>query len=432
MHYTIIIPSKFVNIYLNLGGVMSILAQCPICGRRQSLKNKKCKCGQNLDTAKKSQRIRYWINYRVDGKQLRESVGFSIVEARDSESKRRSQKAEGRGHEILEKMAEERLTFRDLSDWFLPMEKTRFETEGKKEYPRTKACLKRFNEEFGDCLIRNVGLEDLHNYRAKRKMEGISKRTIDYQIGVAKKMIKTAWYANKVSGRTVKLFDALKKMLHAGENARANARSIDDYLAIYDNLPMHLRYLFDFSLFTGMRPGEIIPIPIGKNTTNGLTRDQLDFKNRMIILKPEDTKTNKRRNIPITREILDILRQIPTNLKSRYVFTYKGKSFHNIRGSIRRACKKAGVPYGMRVKDGFVFRDLRSTCKTLMARAGIDIVYRDALLGHEQRGMDRHYMSPNFEKDLRRSMEQWTLWLACEIENNKNPKKEFVDQTVDQ
>jgi integrase len=86
----------------------------------------------------------------------------------------------------------------------------------------------------------------------------------------------------------------------------------------------------------------------------------------------------------------------------------------------------------MRVKDGFVFRDLRSTCKTLMARAGIDIVYRDALLGHVQRGMDRHYMDPDFEKDLRRSMEKWTLWLACEIEINRIPKKEFVDQIVDQ
>ena len=245
-------------------------------------------------------------------------------------------------------------------------------------------------------------------------------------------MIKTAWYANKVSGRTVKLFDSLKKMLHAGENARASARSIDDYLAIYEKLPIHLRHLFDFALFTGMRPGEIVPIPFGNSTTKGLTRDQLDFKNDIIILKADHTKTNKARNIPMTKEILDILRRIPTDLRSLHIFTFKGKAFHNMRGSVRRACDKAGIPYGMRVEGGFVFRDLRSTCKTLIARAGIDIVYRDALLGHAQRGMDRHYMSPDFEKDLRRSMAKWTSWLACEIENTRNPKKVFVDQTVDQ
>ena len=181
-----------------------------------------------------------------------------------------------------------------------------------------------------------------------------------------------------------------------------------------------------------MRPGEMVPIPFGDSATKGLTRDHLDFKNDMIILKSDDTKTSRAHNIPMTKEILDILRRIPTDLRSRHVFTYKGKAFHNIRGSVRKACDKAGIPYGMRVKDGFVFRDLRSTCKTLMARAEIDIVYRDALLGHVQKGMDRHYMNPDFEKDLRRSMDQWTSWLKNEFEKKRDLKKVIVDQTVDQ
>ena len=85
-----------------------------------------------------------------------------------------------------------------------------------------------------------------------------------------------------------------------------------------------------------MRPGEITHVPSGGTTTKGLTRDHLDFKKRMIILKPEDTKTKIGRNIPITDEILEILRRIPTDLRTRHLFSYKGKAYHDIRGSVRK------------------------------------------------------------------------------------------------
>ena len=55
---------------------MAILAECPICHKKQSTKNKKCSCGLALDEAKKAKKVRYWISYRMpDGKQRRESVG---------------------------------------------------------------------------------------------------------------------------------------------------------------------------------------------------------------------------------------------------------------------------------------------------------------------------------------------------------------------
>lgn len=60
---------------------MGILQECPICRKKQSNKIKNCSCGENLEKAKRSKRVRYWINYRINGKQRRESVGFSITEA---------------------------------------------------------------------------------------------------------------------------------------------------------------------------------------------------------------------------------------------------------------------------------------------------------------------------------------------------------------
>jgi len=65
---------------------MSILAECPICHKKQSNKNRMCACGADLFKAKTSKRVRYWISFRMpDGTQKRESVGFSIEEARDAD-----------------------------------------------------------------------------------------------------------------------------------------------------------------------------------------------------------------------------------------------------------------------------------------------------------------------------------------------------------
>ena len=75
---------------------MAILAECPICHRKQAAKNKLCSCGEDLVKAKRSKRVKYWISYRLpDGKQRRESVdaykdlnGYSIEDANKAHSKR--------------------------------------------------------------------------------------------------------------------------------------------------------------------------------------------------------------------------------------------------------------------------------------------------------------------------------------------------------
>lgn len=79
---------------------MAILAECPTCRRKQATKNKVCKCGESLDKAKKSRKVRYWITYRLPGgKQRKEAVAsfadlnpYSIEDARTAEAKRRVHK----------------------------------------------------------------------------------------------------------------------------------------------------------------------------------------------------------------------------------------------------------------------------------------------------------------------------------------------------
>src|SRR5512143_3376217 len=102
---------------------MSILAECPICHTKEKVTNKQCPCGEDLDKAKKSGKLNFWITYRIPrGKegdkylydQRRELVGTSIKEARDADGKRKSQKRENRSFDMK---PESKMTFEELTQW---------------------------------------------------------------------------------------------------------------------------------------------------------------------------------------------------------------------------------------------------------------------------------------------------------------------------
>ena len=70
---------------------MTVLAECPICHRRGSLRKKTCKCGQNMDKAKKNKRVKYWVVNRIPGttKIVWESHGDSLENARAADAEKK-------------------------------------------------------------------------------------------------------------------------------------------------------------------------------------------------------------------------------------------------------------------------------------------------------------------------------------------------------
>jgi len=399
---------------------MAILAECPTCHRKQATRNKVCKCGENMDRAKKSRRVRYWIQYRLDGgRQKKEYVGKSIEKARTADAARRTQKRENKLEDMLDILAEGRKTFAQLGEWYLELERVRYEAQGKKSLRRKRDCIKNFNAVFGDRIVKAIALQDLEAYRLMRLQAGISRRTMDYEMGEAKRMVNLAFDSNMVSGKTVRVFKRVGKLTEPGGNVRKRVLELEAYVRLREHLPPHVRPLFDLALYTGMRPGELIPVNRANKQegTRGLTWDRVDFKRRLIHLRAEDTKTGEARDVPVTDEILGVLQKIPRDMRSRYVFTFLGRPLSDIRGGVKNACKAAGIPYGMKRAGGFVFRDLRTTADTLMVRAGVPDVYRRTLLGHKQWGMDRHYVHPDFERDLREALAGYTSWLRQQLQD---------------
>jgi len=381
---------------------MAILAECPYCHRRQAVKNRQCVgCGQDLIKTKRAKKVRYWIAYRVNGKQRWEYVGLSIEEARAAEGKRKAQKFENPA--ILEKVPAERMTFNELAAWYLDLPSVKKLAS----YYRIRQALKAFNKMLGERIISSIKPMDLEAYQHKREQEGRAPATIDMEISIAKTMVTKAFDNDLVDGRTVKAFRKLKRKLRRGANARRRTLSVSEYIRLLNVAPPHLRAFLILAVNTGMRLGEL----------RSLKWSHIDREKRCIRLSADLTKENRPKVIPINHHVRRVLAEIPQALHHDFVLTYRGKPIVNVGGvkeSFKIACQWAGIEQGRDVAGGLIFHDLRRTVKTNMVNAGVDRVHRDIILGHSLLGMDIHYMAPS-EEDLHRAMGVYTEWLNAQI-----------------
>jgi len=404
---------------------MAILAECPFCRNKLAAKNKVCKCGADLDKAKRSKKIKYWISYRIPVgkdkggktlyKQRRQPIGKSIEKARDADGKRRVQKRENR---IFDMLPESKMTFQELTDWYLDLKTVK----KLKSFTRIKQALNNFNQTFANMIVGNIKPVYLENYQEDRESQGMAGATIDMETSMAKTIIIKAFDNDMVDGRVLKVFRSVKRKLIKGSNARKRTLAFDEYLKLIDKAPDHLRAMLIVAFNTGMRPGEI----------RLLRWSYIDRQTMFIRLPKEVTKEKNSKDIPINnhvRAVFDNLLQGPklvTGNHHDFVFTYKGnpiKSSGGFRNSFKTACKKAVIPFGRKTENGLTLHDIRRTVKTNMLEAGVDRVYRDKILGHSLQGMDVHYLAPS-EDTLKQAMEKYTRWIDDQISN--------VDQSVDQ
>ena len=354
---------------------MAILEQCPTCHMKQATKNKLCvKCGEDMDKAKRSKKVKYWIHYRLPGgKQKWELIGNSIEAARDEQNERRKQK---RRNEII---PNSKITFKELSEWYLDIE----EVKGKASYRQMGYRVKLLNKEIGDRLVTHILPVDLQNYREKRKKKGVALATIDDEITQAKMIVKKAWENRKVSANTLHTFLSIKNLLKSNANARDEIYTKEQFekLINHKHCSQYLKGILATAFYTGMRKGEIL----------NLTRDKVDLNNRRIRLKAIDTKTGEPRTCPICNELYRILKKIPRALHDPHVFLYNGKPIDDIKTTFKTLCEKAGVPYGRKVKGGLTFHDLRHSFNTYMRKAGVDKEVIKAITGHSTDSMFTRY-----------------------------------------
>jgi integrase len=376
---------------------MAILAECPFCHRRQTVKSKQCLsrngngCGADLEKAKRAGKVHYWIAYRLPGgKQKFEKLtgenSTSIEYARDADAKRKVQNRENR---IFDIKPEAKMTFRELTDWYLDLEKVK----SMSYFPTLKIYLKKFNSEFGNTTVNQIKAVDLENLQAKRKAKGKADSTVDQEIAAARVVIKAGFDNDLVGGDTLKVFKKVKRLLKRNSNVRDKIVTPEQFRALLNAAPPHLLAILATGFYTGMRRGEIL----------SLSWSKVDLKNRVIRLEAEDAKNRQARIVPICNELYDILETIPRALHDEHVFLYKGKPVRDIRTGLKKACKDAGINYGRNQRDGFVFQDLRRCFNTYMRKAGVTEPVITGMTRHSTRAKFDRYSKVD-EEDIKHAV----------------------------
>ncbi len=180
--------------------------------------------------------------------------------------------------------------------------------------------------------------------------------------------------------------------LYEENTGRDRVLTEEEYQRLLAVSPLHLRRIIVCAYETGMRSGEI----------HKLTWDKVDWKTDFIRLAAEDTKTNKRRAIPLSSILKETLEEIRKEQRegkiapiSGHVFTWQGKrlSRQGWNRSFATACHKAGL-------EDFPFHDIRHTFITRKVREGWDYKRITAITGHKTFAIFQRYNNLS-EDDLK-------------------------------
>jgi integrase len=322
----------------------------------------------------------YWIDYYVQGHRKRERIGPDKRLAETVLKKRRVEIAEGK---YLDKQRPVTTTFDELADAYFAYV---VHQQRKRSWPRDRTSIRALSAYFGGKRLSDITPAVIEQYRAWRR-ESVSRRgqaptpaTLNRELACLKRMFNVAIKGLLVLKGGVPVSNpAARVSLERETNERDRVFSQNEFQALMDVAPAHLKPIVLAAYHTGMRRSEIL----------GLTWDRVDLKAGVIRLRPENTKTREGRSIPLTKELSETLRNATIYLDESgqrvpYVFTYAARKIGSVRRAFETACRAAGI-------SDAVFHDLRHTFVTNMRRAGVDYFRIMAITGHKTMSVFKRY-----------------------------------------
>ncbi len=149
-------------------------------------------------------------------------------------------------------------------------------------------------------------------------------------------------------------------------------------IAVNQSLNPHLKYIVPLLILTGARRGEV------------LKAQWSHFNFTHMIWTIPISKSGKKRTIPITDEVKEILDSIPNNSKYLFPSSVTGKPQTNIFHAWDYARKRAGL------KD-VRMHDLRHSFASVLVNSGRSLYEVQQLLGHSNMKMTQRYAHLNNE-----------------------------------
>jgi integrase len=234
------------------------------------------------------------------------------------------------------------------------------------------------------CLLRHLGkrqamsltVQTVDDYRDRRRREKTRRKrppaaaTLDREVELLKRILNYAVASNEIPFNPLAGVKLLRE-----PNVRRVVLDQQRFDELVEHAEEGLRPILVEGYETGMRLEEIL----------GLRRDQVDLKEGVIELAPQDTKTGKARTVFLTDRALAAIESQPLSM-SGYVFTNPrtGTRWRDIRKMFNKAKNAAGMPE-------LWFHDLRRSFATEARRRGIPESVVMQMTGHKTTAIFRRY-----------------------------------------
>ena len=214
---------------------------------------------------------------------------------------------------------------------------------------------------FGGLMIEEITPDKITLYKQSR---GVSDSTLNKELGLLRTAIR---YCNQEMGWN--LPEVTKGRIPRENKGRIRWITKDEGVRLIESVTKRAPYLQDFivlALNTGMRKGELL----------SLTWQRVDLFNRVIHFDPKDHKSRTYAAVPLNNTAHSLLTALLKGAKGDYVIhRNSGEPVGDIRKGFRLACERAGI-------DNFTPHDLRHTCASWLAQAGVPIITIKEIMRH--------------------------------------------------
>lgn len=225
----------------------------------------------------------------------------------------------------------------------------------------------------------SIASPDIHAYVQSRLQAGIRRNTINRELSVISAAINHAGRKWGVAMPNPVRYQWLKpEPLRLRYLEPLEAKTL---LSQAQALRPDLAQFIQLALNTGCRKTELLT----------LKWSDVDLTRRFFILRPENTKSNKRRSVPLNTKALEALKALRLDNDSEMVFPARcGARVKSYDWLFRKAVKLAGL-------EDFRIHDLRHTFASWLVSEGVELVKVRDLLGHTKISMTERYahLMPN-------------------------------------
>jgi len=338
----------------------------------------------------------YYIEWYLDGKRYRESVGKNPNEA-FAAAERKSQvlRNQALGIEIVGEDKKTRTTLAEACHEFL--EEAR-QQKRPKTHAQYKTALEYFRQSCGERTLCQIERKDLMSFMGFLSDRGLARRTIWTKVQIVVSMLKANGITKLISKRDWPRYTETEPEVYTSEE-------IETFLAQCNSWK---RVLFEFFWMSGFREGEV----------KHVTWPDIDFGNHVVRVKAKPKlgfipKDWEEREVPIPDRLYNSLRhhREAASANCALVFaTSNGRVVHNFLRQCKSVAWRAGLNCGLcdtgeghcakgPYCQSWFLHKFRATFATMHLRAGVDLTTVQTWMGHKDLESTMRYLKPARDKE---------------------------------